>query len=293
MNSIMQDLRYALRQLRKAPTFALAAIVTLALGIGANTAIFTVFNQVLLRMLPVEQPDALVRLTYAGTFKGQMNIFGGTAYDYFSYPMYRELRDRNAVFSGLLANSEAQVGVVWKNQPELVNAEVVSGNYFDVLGVGAAAGRTLLQSDDRVKQGSPVAVLSYAYWKTRFSSSSDVVNQTLLINGHPFVIVGVAAQGFDSAINGYKPKSLSADYDDDVAGGYYRSAIDVVERCGAAEARDKRRYRSSGPDAAMEESAGRGAGEDNLWLRRVSRRICREVEHRAGGRRKRLFAVAR
>ncbi len=206
MNSIMQDLRYALRQLRKAPTFALAAIVTLALGIGANTAIFTVFNQVLLRMLPVEQPNALVRLTYAGTFKGQMNIFGGTAQDYFSYPMYRELRDRNAVFSGLLANSEAQVGVVWKNQPELVNAEVVSGNYFDVLGVGAAAGRTLQQSDDQVKQGSPVAVLSYAYWKTRFSSSSDVVNQTLLINGHPFVIVGVAAQGFDSAISGYKPR---------------------------------------------------------------------------------------
>jgi putative ABC transport system permease protein len=120
--------------------------------------------------------------------------------------MYRELRDKNVVFSGLLANSETQVGTVWKNQPELVNAELVSGNYFDVLGVGAAAGRTLLQSDDLVKEGSPVTVLSYDYWKTKFASSRDVVNQTLLINGHPFVIVGVAAPGFDSAINGYRPK---------------------------------------------------------------------------------------
>jgi putative ABC transport system permease protein len=206
MNSIIADLRYALRQLRKTPTFALTAIVTLALGIGANTAIFTVFNQVLLRMLPVQKPGELVRLNYTGTFRGRMSIFGGDVHDFFSYPMYRELRDRNSVFSGMIANTEAQVGAVWKNQPELVNAELVSGNYFEVLGVGAAVGRTLLQSDDRVKEGSPVVVLSYDYWKTKFASSSDVVNQTLLINGHPFVIVGVAGQGFGSAINGYKPR---------------------------------------------------------------------------------------
>jgi predicted permease len=106
----------------------------------------------------------------------------------------------------MIANDEAQVGAVWKNKPELVDAELVSGNYFDVLGVDAAAGRTLLQSDDRVKEGSPVVVLSYDYWKTRFSASKGVLNQTLLINGHPFVIVGVAAQGFSSAINGFAPK---------------------------------------------------------------------------------------
>jgi hypothetical protein len=90
MNSIIADLRYALRQLRKTPTFALTAIVTLALGIGANTAIFTVFNQVLLRMLPVEKPGELVRLTYTGTYKGSFRAFGGDIHDYFSYPMYRE-----------------------------------------------------------------------------------------------------------------------------------------------------------------------------------------------------------
>jgi putative ABC transport system permease protein len=203
---MMQDIRYALRQLRRTPAFTVTAVLTLALGIGANTAIFTVFNQVLLRMLPVEKPQELVQLSYVGSNMGRINVFGGDGTEYFSYPMYKDLRDKNTVFSGMLADTEAQVGAVWKNQPELVNAELVSGNYFDVLGVGAAAGRTLLPSDDRVKEGSPVVVLSYDYWKTRFASSSDVLNQTILINGHPFVIVGVAGEGFSSAINGFKPK---------------------------------------------------------------------------------------
>src|SRR3981189_1928677 len=114
MNSIMPDLRYALRQLRKAPTFALTAVLTLALGIGANTAIFTVFNQVLLRMLPVERPQELVQVSFVGSSQGRINIFGGNGTDYFSYPMYKDLRDKNTVFSGMLADTEARVGVVWK-----------------------------------------------------------------------------------------------------------------------------------------------------------------------------------
>ena len=204
--SMMQDLRYALRQLRRTPVFAVTAVITLALGIGANTAIFTVFEQVLLRTLPVQKPQELVRLGYIGSSTGRINVFGGDSTDYFSYPMYKDLRDKNTVFSGMLADTEAQVGAVWKNQPELLDAELVSGNYFDVLGVGASEGRTLVASDDRVKEGSPVVVLSYDYWKTRFASSHEVLNQTILINGHPFVIVGVAARGFSSAINGFKPK---------------------------------------------------------------------------------------
>jgi putative ABC transport system permease protein len=206
MNGWMQDVRYALRQLLKAPGFTLTAVATLALGIGANTAIFTVFNQVLLRTLPVEKPGELMRLSFIGSDMGHVSAFGGTDLDFFSYPMYRDLRDRNTVFSGLIADDETQVGAVWKSQPELLSAEIVSGNYFDVLGVKPAAGRLLFSSDDVVKEGSPVVVLSYDYWKTRFDSSRDVVNQTLLINGHPFTIVGVAAQGFSSAINGYTPK---------------------------------------------------------------------------------------
>ncbi len=157
-------------------------------------------------MLPVQRPQELVRLSYIGSDRGHISVFGGTDTDFFSYPMYRDLRDKNTVFSGVLANDEAQVGAVWKNHPELLSAEIVSGNYFDVLGVKAIAGRLLVSSDDVVKEGSPVVVLSYDYWKTRFDSSPDVVNQTLLINGHPFTIVGVAAQGFSSAINGYTPK---------------------------------------------------------------------------------------
>jgi len=206
MTGWMQDVRYALRQLLKAPGFTLTAVATLALGIGANTAIFTVFNQVLLRVLPAEKPGELVRLSFIGSDTGHVNVFGGTDLDFFSYPMYRDLRDRNAVFSGVLANDPAQVGVVWQNQPELVDAELVSGNYFDVLGVRPTAGRLLLASDDAVKNGSPVAVLSYDYWKTRFNGSNGVVHQTLLVNGQPFTIVGVAAEGFTSAINGNRPK---------------------------------------------------------------------------------------
>jgi putative ABC transport system permease protein len=202
----MQDLRYALRQLRRTPAFTVTAVLTLALGIGANTAIFTVFNQVLLRMLPVERPQELVQLSYVGSNTGRINVFGGDSTQYFSYPMYKDLRDKNTVFSGVVADTETQVGAVWQNQPELVDAELVSGNYFDVLGVGPAAGRTLQASDDLIKEGSPVVVLSYDYWKNRFASSPDVMNQKILVNGHPFVIAGVAARGFSSAINGFKPK---------------------------------------------------------------------------------------
>src|SRR5665213_2259463 len=206
MSRLIQDVRYALRQLRKAPVFALTAVITLALGIGANTAIFTVFNQVLLRMLPVEKPQELVQLSYIGSNRGWISIFGGQPTMFFSYPMYKDLQSKNAVFSGLLADVETSTGIVWKGEGEIADTEGVSGNYFQVLGVRPALGRTLLESDDRVRNGSPVAVLSYAYWKTRLAGSPDVLGQTLLVNGQPFTIVGVAAPGFSSAITGFKPK---------------------------------------------------------------------------------------
>ncbi len=130
-----QDLHFAVRQLRKSPVFALVAVLTLALGIGANTAIFTLLDQAILRKLPVRQPEQLVRLQFVGMHTGNVMFFGGGENDYFSYPMYRDLRDKNAVFAGMLANAEEQVGVQWNNQPELASAELVSGNYFDLLGV--------------------------------------------------------------------------------------------------------------------------------------------------------------
>jgi len=208
MNSFLKDIRYAVRQLTRSPGFAATVIVTLALGIGANTAIFTIFDQVLLRVLPVQNPKELVRFEWTGGFSGSMSSFGGDSqnlYNYFSYPMYRDLRDKNAVFSGMVAAVRGAVGVSWHDQAENKDAEIVSGNYFNLLGLHPALGRLFNDADDTAKNANPVAVLAYDYWKTHFNAAPDVAGKTLLINGHPFTIVGVGPEGFHSAIDGYTP----------------------------------------------------------------------------------------
>jgi hypothetical protein len=205
---MLQDLRYALRQIRKTPVFTAVAVITLALGIGANAAIFTLLDQALLRSLPVSHPEQLVRFRFLGLHTGNVNYYGGDEHDYFSYPTYRELRDKNTVLSGILANAKAQVGVQWNNQPELASAELVTGNYFDVLGVRPALGRLILPSDDLPPKGSPVVVLSFNYWKTRFNAAPGVVGKTLTVNGYPFTIVGVLPPGFRSVISGYSPQVI-------------------------------------------------------------------------------------
>jgi predicted permease len=205
MNTLLQNIRYAFRQLRKSPAFTLTVIVTLALGIGANAAIFTLFDQVLLRMLPVNRPQELVRFEWTGNFSGSASSFGGGLHNYFSYPMYKDLRDQNQVFSDVVAADRAQTGVSWHNQAENKETELVSGNYFQMFGLKPAIGRLLTPQDDTAKNANPVAVLSYDYWKARFAASPDVVGQTLLINGHPFTILGVAPKNFSSAIGGYRP----------------------------------------------------------------------------------------
>jgi len=205
MQKLIQDIRYALRQLTRAPGFAATVIVTLALGIGANTAIFTIFDQVLLRMLPVQNPKQLVRFNWKGGFSGSESSFGGDQGDYFSYPMYKDLRDRSTAFTGMLAAVRNSVGVSWHDQAEDENAEIVSGNYFSVLGLHPVVGRLFSDADDTAKDANPVVVLSYDYWKTRFSSAADIAGKAVLINGHPFTILGVAPEGFHSAIDGYAP----------------------------------------------------------------------------------------
>jgi putative ABC transport system permease protein len=205
MNIVLQDLRYALRQLRKSPGFTLTVVLTLALGIGANAAVFTIFDQALLRMLPVERPKELVRFEWTGGFSGSASSFGGETTNYFSYPMYKDLRDQNQVFDGVLAADRTGVGVSWHNQAENKDAEIVTGNYFQLLGLKPAVGRLLTPQDDTAKNANPVVVLSYSYWKTRFAGARDVVGQTVLINGHPFTILGVVQENFDSAIGGYRP----------------------------------------------------------------------------------------
>jgi putative ABC transport system permease protein len=205
MHTFIQDVRYALRQLTRSPGFAATVIITLALGIGANSAIFTFFDQVLLRMLPVRNPKELVRFEWTGSFSGSASSFGGDINNYFSYPMYQDLRARNTVFADILAADHTGVGVSWHDQAENEDAELVTGNYFDLLGLRPAVGRLMNQSDDTAKDANPVVVLSYEYWKTRFNSIPDVPGKTLLINGHPFTILGVAPEGFHTAIGGYKP----------------------------------------------------------------------------------------
>jgi predicted permease len=200
----MNDIRYAFRQFRKSPLFTVIAIVTLALGIGASTAIFTLLDQALIRTLPVSHPEQLVRLRYTGESPGHTNVFGGDDQDFYSYPMYRDLRDKNGVFSGLIANDEKYVGVQWNNRSEIIEAELVSGNYFQVLGLKPAVGRLLLPSDD-LANSNPVVVLSFNYWKTKFGSDPSVVGRALMLNAQPFTIIGVAQPGFRSIVAGETP----------------------------------------------------------------------------------------
>jgi putative ABC transport system permease protein len=205
MRRTLLDLRSTLRQLKNSPGYALIAVLILALGIGATTAIYTLINQALLRALPVRNPGRLVQLNGSGAWQGHTHTENGDESNYFSYPMYLRLRDQNKVFSGMLAASAVHVGIQWHNHSELADAELVSGNYFGVLGVKPALGRLLLPADNHVKDGSPVVVLSFAYWQRNLGADPRVLGQTIGVNGHPFTIVGVAAPGFHSIIGGNTP----------------------------------------------------------------------------------------
>ncbi len=201
MNMILQEIRQGLRQMRKAPVFTIVAVVTLALGIGANTAVFTLFDQALLRSLPVRHPEQLVRLHWTGDAPGHFNSYGGDDNDYFSYPMYRDLREKNEVLQDVIANDQQNVAVRWNNKPDMAGCELVSGNYFEALGIRPAMGRLFVPSDE-AQNANLVAVLSFNYWKTHFSSDPSVINQTLFINTQPFTIIGVAPPGFHSIVTG-------------------------------------------------------------------------------------------
>jgi predicted permease len=196
----MSDFRYALRTLLQAPAFAIVVVLTLALGIGANTAIFSLTDQVLLRMLPVKSPEQLVVLDGPGAFRGR-TFNNGT----FSFPFYRDVRDQNSVFDGVIARFPAPLTLLANGEAERVNGELVSGNYFDVLGVHALIGRTLTPDDDQTPGGHPVAVLSHAFWMRRFAGDPTVVNRTISLNGLPMTIVGIAPAGFFGIVVGENP----------------------------------------------------------------------------------------
>jgi len=205
METLLQNIRYAMRQLQKYPAFTAVAVLTLAVGIGANAAIFSLVDQVLLKQLPVSEPDSLVTLKFTGSDTGHTDSWGGGENIQFSYPMYRDLRDQNQVFAGMLATFPAEVGVQWRNTPSLAKSELVSGNYFSVLGVNPALGRLFAPEDAATRGSSPLVVLSYRYWTQRFASDPAVINQGILVNGNSFTIIGVAQPGFNSVISGTIP----------------------------------------------------------------------------------------
>jgi len=192
MNALWADLKFATRTLSRSPMFTTIAVLSLALGIGANTAIFTLLDQLILRLLPVKHPEALVMIWATGNHSGSNS---GTRM--MSYPMYQDFQKSGAPFSEVFARRTMQLSLSVDNSTELVEGEVVSGSYFNALGVGPALGRVLGPEDDKVWKGHPVAVLSYEYWQRRFAGARDVIGKKVLINNYPMTVVGVSAKGFE------------------------------------------------------------------------------------------------
>jgi macrolide transport system ATP-binding/permease protein len=188
MSTLLQDVRYGMRMLRKRPGFTLVAVITLALGIGANAAIFTLVNAALLRPLPVAEPGQIVSLN---------NVSERRMFATFSYPNYRDFRDRNEAFSGLIGYSFSPLSLSHDGINERLWGYVVTGNYFDVLGVNAALGRMISPADDQLPGAHPVSVISYKCWQRRFGGDPAVIGKSVIVNGRSYTIIGVAPQGFD------------------------------------------------------------------------------------------------
>ena len=195
MDDLGQDLKFSLRALAKNPVFTLVVVLTLALGIGANTAIFSLMDQVLLRPLPVKEPGRLVVLSGPGPFSGSSHSNSNTLTP-FSHPMFEGLRDQNTVFDGVLAHWGAPVHLTVGKQTDNVSGGLVSGTFFQVLGLAPAVGRLFTPEDDRTPGGHPVVVLSHGFWTRRFGGDPNVVGQTVGVNNEPMTIVGVAPAGF-------------------------------------------------------------------------------------------------
>jgi predicted permease len=201
MAAILQDFRYSVRTLRKSPVFLAVALLSLGLGIGANTAIFTLVNQLILQPLPVRDPEQLVMLAGRGKHYG-----GNNGPDRLSYPMYQEIRDKNQVFSGMFCTYPTTVSATFQGGTELIGADFVSGNYFPVLGIGAAVGRVFTASDDLIQGGHPLAVLSNGYWRARFGADPGIVGKQIVVNGRGLTIIGVSQAGFDGVEPGRAPQ---------------------------------------------------------------------------------------
>jgi predicted permease len=208
LETCVQDVRYAFRTLRKSPGFTAVAVLTLALGIGANTAIFSLMNAVLLRNLPVKNPTQLV-LFGAGKWGGIQDEVPDRSWQLFSYPFYRQVRRDSSVFSDVTAissMSSAPHGTIGEGaETEEIHAQLVSGTYFSTLGVNPILGRTFGEDDDRIPGGSPVAVASYAWWKRRFGGAPSIIGEKMSIGSMVYTIIGVTPQEFFGTTVGESP----------------------------------------------------------------------------------------
>ena len=212
MSGIAQDLKLALRVFWKNPAFAAIVILTLALGSGANTAIFTLLDQVMLRALPVERPERLLVLSAPGPFSGWTEQNSDTVIP-MSHPMFEGLRDKTPAFASVLAHAPASVHLTLKGGTERVNGDMVSGGFFQVLGLRAAHGRLFTPDDDRDPSGHPVVVLGHGLFERSFGGDPSAVGRTVNINNHPMTIVGIAPLGFHgvevgSAVDVYVPLAM-------------------------------------------------------------------------------------
>ncbi len=201
MMTLWNDIRYALRGFRRTPLFTAVACLSLAFGIGANTAVFSLLDQVLLRLLPVKHPEQLVILEANGSHYGS-----NTGMNALSYPMYKDFSEHNDVFSGMFCRFATEASLGFGNRTDRVDAELVSGTYFPVLGVTAALGRTFTPDDDRIPNGHPIVVLSYNFWRDRFASDPNIINKTLTVNGHNMTVIGVVQPQFDGVQLGFTSK---------------------------------------------------------------------------------------
>src|SRR5213594_4432094 len=192
LRDFVYDLRFSARSFRRSPSFTATALLSLALGIGATTALYSLIDQVVLRALPVDHPERLVLIDWIG-FQNAETL--GTA-NLMSYPICRDLQQQKEFFDGVFCRAATTINVSTSGEPRLTAAELVSGTYFSVLGVTPALGRLLTIDDDQVPGSSPVVVLSYDFWKNQFGSAQDIVGRKVLVNQHPMTIVGVAAPTF-------------------------------------------------------------------------------------------------
>jgi len=199
----MSQLKFSLRSLAKTPFVTTVAVLSLALGIGANAAIFSLFDQTLLKTLSVQEPDRLVNLANPGPKPGSQSCGqAGSCEEVFSYPMFRDLESVQNGFSGVAAHIGFGANLSHASQTIRGRGMLVSGSYFPVLGLQAALGRLLDPGDDETIGENFVAVLSYDYWENRLGADTGILNQTIVINGHPMTIVGVAPPEFDGTTLG-------------------------------------------------------------------------------------------